>query len=254
MDEEQIKALAQYAHLVRFSLNAGTKETFKVITGRDNFDLIITHAKQLITERAKAYRENELYVGANYIVAPDNYRDMYAASQLCKDLGLDFLLFRYLNPIKQRFFGADLDSLKFEMDRSIALADDKYMVKCPFEKVAGIAEKKLPHERCFSSNFRLYVDSHGDVYPCFSAAQWKKSCWGNIYSQSMTDIINDQANLRCKEKLQTGHLNSYCYDFCPKVEFNAFVDWAKKSINYDPSVKFKKKPRSAQDEIIDKWF
>lgn len=170
LEAKNIKALVKHANLVRFSLNAGTREDYLKVSGVDCFDKVVANVKLIAEERKRQHKEQEMYLGVNFIVTPDNYRGMSKIAEIAKSFGFDFILFRKCNPHKQRFFDQTLEILKGEVEKCLALSDKNFSVRCLLENVAGMRPPKKTYVRCSATNFRIFIDANGDVYPCFSAA------------------------------------------------------------------------------------
>lgn len=238
--DRDIKALARNANLVRISLNAATEMTYKTISGTDSFKKIIDNIKKLQKERSSADREKQLIIGLNFIVTNDNYREISLAAKLAYKMRLDFIIFRGLNPAICRFDKKSLEIIKEQCQKAQSYTDNDLIVKCVYEKVTWVEGKKVLYEKCFASDFRVFIDSKGDVYPCCSAIQSQENNYGNIQSKSFFDIWKSQKTISFRKKLNDGKHFDYCSNFCDRVEFNEFVDWTKNELRNNQNIKFKK--------------
>ena len=84
--------LADYVTYLRVSLDAGTPETYKRISGVDLFDRVIDNLIHYNTRRKVCYRSGDL--GLSMIVTKENVEDIVPFSVIAATVGADFVHIR----------------------------------------------------------------------------------------------------------------------------------------------------------------
>jgi molybdenum cofactor biosynthesis enzyme MoaA len=87
MDEGTMLTILSTQHWVKFSLDAGTRETYFKIKQVDDFDKVIENIKEMVYTK-----ENEHYhiaIGMDFVITPDNYQEIPAFSELVKATGVE---------------------------------------------------------------------------------------------------------------------------------------------------------------------
>lgn len=80
--------LLEQAKWVRISLESGCAETYSKIRGVNN------HAFELLCQNIKYFAQHkqaECELGINFVVGPDNYKEVYQAGRLMKELGANHI-------------------------------------------------------------------------------------------------------------------------------------------------------------------
>ncbi|MFH1325878.1 MAG: radical SAM protein [Candidatus Falkowbacteria bacterium] len=246
-----INMLAKFSSVVRISFNGGTEEDYSVVYRMDHFQKVINNMQKLSSERIAENREDELLLGATFVVTPQNFKHISNATSIVKDCGFDFILIRGLNPIRSRFIGSDYDILRIQLQKSHEFKSGDFYVGGSITKLDGSRGKKKIYKNCHTCNFRSFINSDGNVYPCFSAIMHKQNFFGNIYKTPITKIWENLKHVELKNELNNGSIPEFCNKFCDHVEFNAFIDWVKTQLDENKQTKFRRIPRGWAEEFID---
>jgi len=251
LNTKEIDALAKFSSVARVSFNGGNRKDYLAVHGTDHFDVVVDNMHRLSARRVFENRESELLLGTTFVVTPKNFKHISEAASTVRGCGFDFMLIRGLNPIRHRFTGSDYDILNEELQKSHALKGGNFFVSGSITKLDGSREKKKPHPRCYVSNFRLFVDSSGDTYPCFSAIMHRQKTFGSIYQNTPKGIWGNSDHVKSKKELNDGLLHRFCTNFCDHVEFNAFVSWVKEQLNQNAQSKFRRIPKTWAIKFFD---
>lgn len=104
---------------IKFSINAGTKETYKMIHGRDEFENVINNLR-FVSEYRKKYKTGiKLYV--SYVITRQNENEKEILKQLIGDI-VDDIIF-----VEARNQGG----VMYEINEHLVLEDKKYDIKKP---------------------------------------------------------------------------------------------------------------------------
>lgn len=248
---EIINMLAKFSSVVRISFNGGNEIDYLAVHRMDHFHKVINNMHKLSAKRTAENRKSELLLGATFIVTPQNFRQISNATSIVKDCGFDFFLIRGLNSVRYRFTDSDYDTLYNELRKSHEFKSNDFFVSGSITKLDGSRGKKKIYQNCHVCNFRLFVNSDGGVYSCFSAIMHKQKSLGNIYQIPITKIWGNSNHAKLKEELNNGLFPEFCGKFCDHIEFNAFIDWTKKQLNQSKQAKFRRIPRSWAEEFMD---
>lgn len=258
LNDKMINLLAQFASVVRVSLNGGNAKDYFRVHRADHFDRVVNKMQKLASRRAQERREDSLLLGVTFVITPQNFRHVSDAVAIVKSCGFDFIFIRGANPIRHRFIGPDRDLLYEQLQKSHEFKDSNFFVSGSITKLDGARGKKPLHPRCYVSNYRFFINSDGNVFSCFSAIMHKHEPYGNIYQDSIKNIWGNTHHLRTRMRLLKGEFPGFCNRFCDHVEFNACVDWINEKIQKDKNVKFHRITRSWANEFVSEeyksWF
>lgn len=200
LTDELAEFLVENVLFLRIAFDAGTRETYKKIHGRDDFEKLADNLRTLISykrkkgsagepaagakqkSRATDTRFGTATVGAKYLVSTKNWMELSQAAALAKEIGLDYLQFKALRDSKFTLKGETLKKAKAEAEKARALSDDDFQVFGSLEKTKVIG-------RCFLNPIHPVVDAKGDMYLCaFFHHRKDTHRIGNIYEKSFPEI------------------------------------------------------------------
>ncbi|MBU3190606.1 radical SAM protein [Clostridium bowmanii] len=124
---------------IKFSINAGTKETYKIIHGKDEFNIVLDNLKYISDYRKKNNKNFKIFVSS--IVTKYSEDEEEALEEKLKNI-CDEVVF--LNVANQ-------GGMMYEINEKLALEDDKYSIK------------KMPCSLPFNS---LHVTYEGYLTAC----------------------------------------------------------------------------------------
>jgi len=172
---------------VQVSLDAATRETFKVIRGKDELDLIERNLHGLVEARKKAGTELPI-IRVSFCVQKENAHERQAFIDKWKDV-VDYVDFQamsdfdYVDEIKE---SGEVERLK-----------DTERYNNPTETFCP-----LP----FNS---LHVWSNGNITPC-CVFYGMNLVMGNINEQTLEEVWNGEPIKELRKEITTGNLNPSC--------------------------------------------
>jgi cyclic pyranopterin phosphate synthase len=166
---------------LRVAVDAGNRETYRKIHGRDDFEKLkdnLRHLVELGAAKDHGKKFGTATVGAKYLVSTRNWRELSDAAEMARDIGLDYLQFKVLRNSKFTPEGEELEQAALEAAKAEALVDDDFQVFGSLEKTKVIG-------RCILNPIHPVIDATGNMYLCAFFHHRKEShCIGNIYEKS----------------------------------------------------------------------
>lgn len=180
--------LLSHASWIRWSLNAGTTETYQSVhkpKNRGAFDTAIENVTKLVSLKSG----QRLKIGTSFVIHPNNTKDIIKATELSKSIGVDSIsfrpaisMFRQEQPIRY-----DKETLK-ALEFATSLADSNFHV---YTNLGRLNDVKIVFDDsllCYYSNHATHIISSGGVYPCCMTRYDRKYEIGNLNSTTFKDF------------------------------------------------------------------
>lgn len=236
--KEKSLQLLKYLSWIRISLNAGKSKTYAKVhrTNEGDFYKVLNNIKEAV--RIKNKYKYKATIGVQLLLIPENKEEVFTLAKILKETGVDYFSVKPYSQhplsvcrISSDFKYTDLMSLgkklmKMQTSRFKIIFRDLTMERLAISK---------EYKRCLGLPFWAYIDSRGDVYSCSAFLGKKGFCYGNIYNESFSDIINgkrrkviiDKISLRmdvkkCRLACRLDKINSYLWELkhhSPHVNF-----------------------------------
>jgi len=193
LNEELSEFLVQNLLFLRIAFDAATKETYKKIHGKDMFDQLQENLRTLVQKRAELSNDKGrrmadqkhqglATLGAKYLVSTKNWRELTAAAEMAREIGLDYLQFKSLRNSKFTLSGEELVEAMEEGERARLIRSENF-------RVFGGLEKTKVIGRCFLNPIHPVIDAAGDMYLCaFYHHREDSHKIGNVYEKSFPEI------------------------------------------------------------------
>jgi len=216
-----IRVILSTHHWVKVSLDAGTKETYKKIKSADYFDIVIANIKQMV--RIREDEMNCCDIGIDFVITPDNYKEIPLFSNIVKEIGVDYGGFR---PATEKALMAS----EWYKNEVLPLLDEAFkdngkLVMNTY-KVNDIVDNNLdqPYDTCFGHQFCPCIGAGGEVWICNQLRGHQKYSLGNIYANSFREIWNGIKRKKVVSALKV----SECPKLCKNNEINKILALVKK--------------------------
>jgi GTP 3',8-cyclase len=222
-----------YLSWIKVSINASSPETYAKIhrTRSEDFNRVIYN----LTLAAKG--KKSCILGAQIVLLPDNYKEVFALAQIVKDIGLDYLV---VKPYSQHLLSKTklFKDIKYSqyLDlytklRDLNSKDFNVVFRLNAMKKWDKVERNYKH--CLALPFWSYIDAKGNVWACSMYLTKNKFNLGNIYKTSFkeiweskkhTDLI-DWASKRldtnkCRVNCRMDEVNRYLWDLTNAKHLN----------------------------------
>jgi len=170
---------------IRISIDAATKETYakSQATGINEFDKVINNVGQLAKELTNTI------IGVSFVINPINYKEIYQACKLYKELGVHNVRLSVAYTDDQNKIFEPFMSEMMELARkSRELNDDTFKVfDLGYTHIVHLESKKN-YNTCGYSHFTAAIEANGSVRPCCTLKGAKHSNFGNINDNSFGEI------------------------------------------------------------------
>ncbi len=199
LNDELSEFLVQNLLFLRVAFDAGTRETYRKIHGRDEFETLVRNLEDLADRRTRTTGEGEgaarrlkygsATIGAKYLVSSKNWPELAVAAELARDMGLDYLQYKALRASKFTLEGDELERAGEVAQRAMELSDESFQVFGSLEKTKVIG-------RCFLNPIHPVIDATGTMYLCaFFHHRKKTHRIGNVYNKSFPEIWYSRRHL-----------------------------------------------------------
>lgn len=170
--------ILRYLLWIRIALDAGTRETYAKVHGKDDFFKLIENIKMIVDYKRKY--NLKVTIGLKYLISRHNNNELIHATKLAKKLKVDYLQFKALRKSKECIQQPNGTGLALKRAKELATAD--------FMVIGGV-EKSVMKQRCILNMIHPLIDSSGDVYLCAFFQHRKKTHYiGNVHKHPFNEI------------------------------------------------------------------
>ena len=222
LDEQLCQMLSQ-SRWVRISVDSGSKQLYGFLrrTKRQIFDKVIKNIKNLIK-----YNKRSI-IGVGFVVQRQNYKDIYKAAQIFKDVGVNnFRISAAFTPMGYQYFKDFEKQAKQLSTKAQQLSDDKFTVFNLFnDRVKDNFQGIQNYDFCGIKQLLAYVGADYNVYTCCTLAYNKKGLIGSIKDKSFQDLWYSQQK---KDKFNSHNPSKHCNFPCMYKNKNDFINYCTK--------------------------
>ena len=207
---------------VRFSIDAGTKETYndvRIAKKGQDWDKMLSNLGRLV--EINNSKGKKIDIGVGYVVSPDTYKEIVDFAKVFKEFDLTYCQYKPEIIIREK--GGQQRSLEFwrdevqpRLDEAKEILGDKFQVNgYKLEDLALDREKfGRDYKRCIGSQISPCVGADGHVYVCTNHRGWKQYSYGNLYDTSFQDIWTD---ITKRQRVMNQIENVECFKNCTKL-------------------------------------
>ena len=198
MNLELMKTILSTHKWIRFSIDAGTPETFKKTKGVDKYNEVMGNLRFMMMVKANVSSATD--VGAGFVITRRNYKEIELFTDQCLHLGVDYVQFK---PQIHPYFDNAQEDKTFWTDNIRPLLervskDRRVMVNLyKLQDLEDSADR--PYTTCYGWKFCPCIASDGNLYVCNYLAYMPEHSLGNLSVNKFTDIWKDRDMKICKE-------------------------------------------------------
>ncbi len=211
LDDKLMSHIARTHKWVRFSIDAGTPETYQRIRKRDDFDKVISNVKKMVAIKGRCQ------VGIGFVITPSNFNEIPAFSRLVKETGVDYgqykpCLGNYLEPqIEAEWWE---QSVKPLLEKEFEWNDKLVINLYKLNDLTSHIDRE--YKVCYGHSFCPCIGATGDVWLCTHMRDIQGYSLGNLYENSFKEIW---ASAKRQEVIRTIDF-SKCQFGCKNNEIN----------------------------------
>jgi MoaA/NifB/PqqE/SkfB family radical SAM enzyme len=215
---------------VRFSIDAGTKETYeKVRRPKKNtgWDKMLSNLKTLI--KVNNEKGKKIDIGVGFVITPDTYKEIVDYAKTFKDLGLDYCQFKPEIVNREREEGRQR-SVDFWNNEVEPLLKEAKKILGDLFQVNGYKLTDLErdpalygrtYKKCLGSQLQPCLGADGHVYVCPNHRGYKQYSYGSLHEKSFKEIWNDlKTRQTIMDKINNAERFCNCTQLCKPHESN----------------------------------
>ena len=226
LTEKKTKEILKHLSWIKFSIDAGTKETYSSIHGckEEDFPKLLEN----IAFACNYKKENNLNckIGCQFLLISENISEVESLIIKIKDLGVDYLV---LKPYSQHPSSVNKLVLDINKHDSMLTELSKKHSKNDFQIIyrnisaQEVEKEDVDYEKCYGINFFVLIDALGNVIPCNIFYENEEYYYGNLNENKFSDIWkNNQRKVALDKIYQKGCAN--CRKGCRMNFVNKYLD------------------------------
>lgn len=223
---EEMCDLLGDASWVRISMDSSSPKLYSFLRNipQNAFNKVCDNIKLL------AKYKRSCILGIGFVVEKENFKEIYEAAKLYKDLGVDnFRISAAFTPMGYDYFSSFMEEAQDLSRQAETLSDDKFTVFNLFnDRVKDNFEGTQNYEFCPIKDLLTYIGADYNVYTCCTHAYNHMGLIGSIKNQSFKDLWNSTQKkmmFSCHNPLK------HCQHPCMYKSKNDFINYC---INKNP--------------------
>ena len=189
VQKPHIEYIAKYSRWCGFSVDAGTRETYLKLKGKDFFTKVLKNIEKLTNFINKNNLPSSICF--KFLIHPLNINEVYTAVKIAKDIGVnDF----HARPVgwdnleitkgkPELVFEKDLDNFYNQITESRKLEDENFKIYGISHKFKDQFKRKVDFERCWALPLLLTFGADGNYHSCFDIRGRKDLILGKHYPE-----------------------------------------------------------------------
>lgn len=229
---EKRKAILENCEWMKFTFGAGTREGYKKIHQRDDYDKVINNIKAMLKERKELNSKCE--IGMHTIFIPTLMsKEIIEEAKLAIRLGVDYFLIKQCclpDKGQSGMMQFDLNDYdKPEIQEALKEAESLSTNKTQIIVKWGLIDMKgqKTYKGCPAIPLLLQISGNGDVYPCGhmfgDKKEFLKYKMGNLHKDRFKDIIKSDRYWKIIKQMRYNFNVKDCGG-CRHDRLNEFVD------------------------------
>ncbi len=202
LEKKLIETIVKDGSWCRISLDADSPELYKRSHGLgiEEFNRVLSNIQKLCD--IKKSTNSECTIGVGYLTRSYAVEGMFKATQLTKDLGVDYIQFRPPH--------GDFSPIEEQLKECEKLGTENFKVLSSEQKYSRFNdEDKRPYETCPAMNFLTVIDADMNVKTCCHARGRKGYTLGNLKNNSFREIWENRGKNPNWQKV-TGMCPMFC--------------------------------------------
>ncbi len=224
---------------IKFSVNAGTKETYAKVHGTrvEDFDRVMTNIRAAVSVRNKLALPAT--IGMQMVLLPENASEAAALALLAKEAGADYLVIKpysqHPKSVTRRYDAIDYRDHYGLADDLQKISGGRFQVVFRHSTMKKLEQDRKPYDKCMALPFWTYIDAGGGVWACSAYLGDERFLSGDINTSSFEEIWKGERRKKAMAFVSCSLDISGCRDNCRMDEVNRYLYELK---NPSPHVNF----------------
>lgn len=239
LDTDKLDVLLKNCVWIRFNLSAGSREEYKFVHGKDNWDKVSSNIREAV--RIKREKGYTCTIGLQMVLVPQCITEVIPEAKFAIDAGVDYMVVKqYSDPICKDMAQVDRGWYKDEETQKILKTAENMSTKNTQIIVKwGLMQfhDNKPYKRCVDLPLLIESSGTGKVYPCGYHFRNPKYELGDLNKQSIKEIIESEhywnliKHMRedfvvgkdCHGACRHDRTNEFIWDYLQPVEHKNFI-------------------------------
>lgn len=212
---EVTDALLETMTFVRFSIDAATEKTHKLLHRADDFEKVIANCTELVKRRNSTGTRMPT-IGVQFVVNSNNIDEVADAAKMFRKTGVDYIALKptYVNVLNENHSEKPLDpaEVKTRLDEvaQLATADFKVLWKqWQFDTLVFSPKQSRSYDVCRAVWLSPYIDEDGNVEFCGNL-KGRGFTIGNVYKDSFSSIWGGTQHMEALKKIELDKCPAGC--------------------------------------------
>jgi MoaA/NifB/PqqE/SkfB family radical SAM enzyme len=234
-NKEKAEKTIPYLSWIRFSIDAGTPETYAQIHGtrKEDFNRVLENIKYATELKRK--NDYEVTIGVQALLTNKSISELICLAKIAKNLGVDNL---QIKPYSHHPASKNDLSFNYEESEKIRpelekLSDQKFQIIYRTNTINRLCEER-GYRECHGLPFFSLIDSLGNVIPCNLFYNNPEFIYGNINQKLFSEIWKSERRQDILKKVK-GEGIEECRKGCRLDVINRYLE---RVINPNPHDNF----------------
>jgi pyruvate-formate lyase-activating enzyme len=183
LSDELIESM-MVCQFVTLSIDASNRQDYKIIKGVDKFDSVVENISRIVDQRIKD--KSDSFVVFRMVVLPENYKSIFSACKLAKELGLPAFNVRPVDLERSDIVGhkklsLDVKYIQNEFAMCHELEDENFKVFTTTHKFDAEFHNKQDFKQCLATPLLIPILTDGNAYICVDRKMEKDYLLGSCF-------------------------------------------------------------------------
>jgi len=232
-NQEKIEECLPYLSWIKFSVDAGTPETYAKIhgTSESQFEKLLYNIKKAV--EYKTQNKLKATIGTQFLMIPDNLNESVLLAKRLKEIGVDYLSIKPYahHPNSNNNFVVNPEEYNKIEEELKEFNTESFKVFFRKETVRRIQEGNA-YPECYGLSFFCLIDAKGNVLPCNLFYEHPDFTYGNLNTQSFSQIWEGEKRKQVLEKIKQKGTKD-CRVGCRCDVINRYLNRLKNPLEHD---------------------
>jgi radical SAM protein with 4Fe4S-binding SPASM domain len=222
-DEKKANDILPYLSWLRFSLDAGTKETYSQLHGtkEKDFEKVLSNIEY--SAKLKKEKRYPVTIGVQALVTNLNLNELVPLAKKLKYLGADNLQIKPYSHHPSSKNNLSFDYTKAEKIREEleSISDKNFEIIYRSRTIERVCQDR-DYNKCYGLPFFALIDSEGDVLPCNLLHGNREFIYGNLYDNLLSELWKGEQRKEVLKKIEEKGISS-CRKACRLDPINKYL-------------------------------
>jgi len=202
-DKKKAEECLPFLSWIRFSIDAGTKETYEKVhkAKKEDFNRVIENLRNAV--RIKRENNYQVVIGSQALLIPETAKEVGLLAQIVKETGADNL---QIKPYSQHPNSINRFVINYKrhlhLESELKKFDSEHFRIFFRRRTIQRLEKEATYNQCHGLSFFALIDAKGNVLPCNLFYDNPNFVYGNLYRKSFHEIWQSQERKDILKKLK----------------------------------------------------